>query len=161
MPKGRPRLSPEELRTRIEAYCARYGVAPNAEGLPPFPTGRRESDQHREWIAVYKAHRRLADYARSDDDTPREDTPEERERLHARQRGLCPVCGGEVARTDPLDQPVGSEPARGLVHGPCQKALALIEPAGPDGLDRLRRYIWPGRLTKGSSPAPLPRLRHR
>ncbi len=41
------------------AYCARYDVVPNSEGLPPFPSGKRETRQHREWIAVYKAHQRL------------------------------------------------------------------------------------------------------
>jgi len=43
----------------VRDYCARYGVEPNAEGLPPFPTGLRETPQHREWLAVYKAHHRL------------------------------------------------------------------------------------------------------
>jgi hypothetical protein len=55
---GRPRLTPEELASRIEAYCARYGVARTDTGLPPFPTGRRETAQHREWLALYKANDR-------------------------------------------------------------------------------------------------------
>jgi len=61
---GRPRITFEELQTRVADYCARYGVAPNAEGLPPFPSGKRETQQHREWIAVYKAHVKLRAAAR-------------------------------------------------------------------------------------------------
>jgi hypothetical protein len=55
----RRRRSPEELQRRISEYCEKYGVAPNATGLPPFPSGQRETPQHREWISVYKAHQRL------------------------------------------------------------------------------------------------------
>ena len=57
---GRPRLTPEELARRIESYCARYGAALTPEGLPVFPTGQRETDQHREWLTLYKAHGRVA-----------------------------------------------------------------------------------------------------
>lgn len=57
---GRPRLSPEALQARIAEYCGKYGVKPGADGLPPYPSGQRETVQHREWIAVYKAHARLS-----------------------------------------------------------------------------------------------------
>ncbi len=57
--RGRPPLTPEQVEARIRDYCARYAVAPNADGLPPFPTGHRETAQHREWLTVYKAHQRL------------------------------------------------------------------------------------------------------
>jgi hypothetical protein len=56
---GRRPVTPEELSARVAAYCARYDVRPNDVGLPPFPTGRRETDQHREWLALYKAHDRV------------------------------------------------------------------------------------------------------
>jgi hypothetical protein len=72
---GRPRLTPEELSARVDAYCARYGVARNAQGLPPFPTGKRETDQHREWLALYKAHGRVKERAAATSSTER-----------------CPVC---------------------------------------------------------------------
>jgi len=45
---------------RVHAYCARYHVAPLETGLPPFPSGQRETPQHRAWIALYKAHQRLS-----------------------------------------------------------------------------------------------------
>ena len=60
MPAGRPRLSPEAYEARLAAYCARYKVTPLATGIPPFPAGRRETEQHREWIALYKAKSRLS-----------------------------------------------------------------------------------------------------
>ena len=56
---GRPPLTEEQVRARVDAYCDRYGVAPGPQGLPPFPTGRRESAQHRDWQAVYRALQRL------------------------------------------------------------------------------------------------------
>jgi hypothetical protein len=57
---GRVPLTPQELEERIRAYCERYGAAPGPTGLPPYPSGQRETPQHREWIAVYKAHSRLS-----------------------------------------------------------------------------------------------------
>jgi len=56
-------------------YCARYGVAANAEGLPPFPSGLRETPQHREWLTLYKAHQRLRRRGEpvADETTPAED----------------------------------------------------------------------------------------
>lgn len=56
---GRPRVTPEELQARVVAYCKTYGVRPGPNGLPPYPSGKRETNQHREWIAVYKAQQRL------------------------------------------------------------------------------------------------------
>ena len=58
--KGRPGLTTEGYQARLDAYCAQYGVNATPEGILPFPAGRRETAQHREWIALYKAHRRLA-----------------------------------------------------------------------------------------------------
>ncbi len=60
MPKrGRPPLSAEQVDARVREYCERYGVAAGPDGLPPFPSGRRETPQHREWLALYKALQRL------------------------------------------------------------------------------------------------------
>jgi hypothetical protein len=57
--KGRPRLTPEAFQAKLESYCAAYEVTPLPSGIPPYPAGRRETQQHREWIALYKAHDRL------------------------------------------------------------------------------------------------------
>ena len=59
MAAKRPRITGEEFQRRLEAYCAQHGVRPTVEGLPPFPAGQRETRQHRDWIALYKAHKRL------------------------------------------------------------------------------------------------------
>lgn len=64
---GRRRLRPDELEGAVADYCARYGVARKDEGFPPFPTGKRETDQHREWLRLYKARERLRARAASAD----------------------------------------------------------------------------------------------
>ena len=164
--KGRPRLSPDELRQRIDDYCRRYGASVSPEGLPPFPTGRRETRQHREWIAVYKAHRRLARRERGQ--CERCDAPvtdgsvlceghqdaaasqgaavslEDRRSLLAGQRGRCPVCDKKVTVTEDVDRGAsGKGQPRGLVHRSCARLVGFAEEVGPEGLDRIRRYVWP------------------
>lgn len=143
--KGRPRLTEEQLRARITAYCARYGLAPDDQGLPPFPGGLRETPQHREWIAVYKAHDRLARRQRgqcercpapcSSDSVfcdahraPRADEP-------TRDSEACPVCARSLGRT--------SAGAAERLHKPCAELARLARPLGPEGLARLGRYLWP------------------
>jgi hypothetical protein len=76
--KGRPRLTLEEYATRLLAYCGKYGVKPTVEGIPPFPTGRRETAQHREWLGLYKAHSRLQRIV---------EVPEQ---------GRCPLCNASL-----------------------------------------------------------------
>ena len=56
---GRRPVTPEQFLERVHAYCRTYGVEPNAVGLPPFPTGQRETPQHRAWLGLYKTHQRL------------------------------------------------------------------------------------------------------
>ncbi len=66
--RGRPPLSTEQVEARVQEYCGRYGVAPGPDGLPPFPSGRRETPQHREWLTLYKALQRLRRRAAAQDD---------------------------------------------------------------------------------------------
>jgi hypothetical protein len=121
--KGRPRLTPAEYNDRLQSYCRRYNVAPTDAGIPPFPTGRRETDQHREWLALYKAHARLGQAS------PRSGT-----RL---PDGSCAVCGR------PVDAPDAVAHGSSQLHAACHGIVGLVEPLGPDGLDRLRAYLWP------------------
>ncbi len=88
-PRGRPRVTREILDARIADYCSRYEAEPTDSGLPPFPTGKRESAQHREWLGLYKAHSRMV---------ARADSYPKKERLEAlaRQDGCCPVCGSDL-----------------------------------------------------------------
>lgn len=145
--KGRPRLTPEELRARITEYCNRYAVTPNAEGLPPFPAGKRETRQHRDWIAVYKAHNRLARRGRgqcercsaptSDGSVFCEEHRAERP-THPGDAQLrhCPICGEGLGQ------------GRAVLHARCKRLVGLAEAVGPNGLDRLRAYLWPDAATK-------------
>ena len=170
-PKGRPRLTAEAYQARLEAYCATYKVAPLVTGIPPFPAGRRETPQHREWIALYKAHDRLGRRARGQcercaaavtdgsvfcdepraDATARAASPggsvEDRRALLKGQDGRCPICGLEVGLQDPVDQ--GHGPGR-LLHVRCHQLVGLVFAQGPDVLGRLRSYLWPGRARAGA-----------
>ncbi len=168
--RGRPRLTPEDLEARVADYCSRYRVAPGQEGLPPFPAGKRETTQHREWLLVYKAHQRLARRRRGRCercDAPAEEnrlfcpehgghrTPSGPERgspppdalpsLLKRQRDHCPIC------REPLDSRHGvvvheaasSAVAAIAVHRRCSELLTLAERVGAVALDRVRRHLWP------------------
>jgi hypothetical protein len=165
--KGRPRLTPEALQARIAEYCARYGVAPNAEGMPPFPAGQRETRQHRDWIAVYKAHDRLGRRGRGQCercsaaagdgsvfcDEHRADVSalagrhaatslEDRRALLDAQGGRCRICGKAVQLREAIDHATSG--LRAVLHPRCNRLVGLAEALGPDSLDRLRGYLWPG-----------------
>lgn len=133
--RGRPRLTASDYESRLQAYCRRHGVSPTAAGIPPFPSGRRETDQHREWLALYKAHSRLARA------TPQAPAP----------GGACGVC----ARVVEDGSGVGHRAS--LLHPDCHALVALVEPLGPAGLDRLREYLWPAprprRAARRSGPS--------
>jgi hypothetical protein len=132
-PRGRPRLTPDDLRNRIAAYCKRYGVATNDQGLPPFPGGQRETQKHRDWMALYKAQRRLTTRA------PSAKALERLQELLTRQHGRCPVC------REPLELADGriddTEPDPAALHPPCFELVALARRLGADALDRARARL--------------------
>jgi hypothetical protein len=102
--KGRPRLTAEGYEARLKVYCAKYAVKPTAEGIPPFPTGQRETPQHRAWLGLYKAHGRLVRHAGGAD-------LDERRALLAAHGGRCPLCGQKLVEqvvSPPAPQPLGS-----------------------------------------------------
>ena len=120
MPRtGRPPLTDAVVRERIEAYRARYDARElNPEGFPAYPTGRRETAQHREWISLYRAFRRV------------------RTRAAARKSGgsdvsQCPVC---LRATDRPDQ---------ATHPRCLKVVELVRGLGPEALERIRSVAFP------------------
>jgi hypothetical protein len=137
VPPGRPRLTPEQYQERLAAYCARYGVTAGDGTLPPFPTGRRETAQHRAWMALYKARRRLTD------PKPGPGADSRRRELLAAQQGRCPVCARDVTAAEALD-PADAAVPRALVHHACGLAVALARRDGAVVLDRIRAYLWPG-----------------
>ena len=147
-------MSEEALRQRVGDYCARYQVQPKENGLPPFPTGRRETRQHREWISLLKAGTRLR--RRTGGLCRRCDEPAVPGRIfcerHDRSsvdtapptsKATCFVCGEAVAGTavDEHRREPRSEPV--LVHRYCAHVISLAQKAGPGLLDRVRRYLWP------------------
>ena len=148
-------------------YCARYGVTPSAEGLPPFPAGRRETPQHREWISLYKTYNRLARRERGQCErcsapasegsvfceAHRADVSaraashgaslEDRRGLLNAQDGRCPICGQKVDLWDSVHHSHSTGWVRAVLHQRCNQLVALAEAAGPDVLNRLRAYLWP------------------
>ena len=160
MPAGRPRLTPEAFEARLGAYCARYKTTPLPTGIPPFPAGRRETPQHREWIALYKARSRLARRERGQCErckaqvaegsifcdahrapTDGGDTPA----VLKSQGGRCPICGHEVALADALEHSAGPGRLRVVLHRRCHGLAALAATFDPDAVGRLRSYLWPPR----------------
>jgi len=140
---GRPPLTPDALQARIAAYCRTYRVSVASSGLPPFPSGQRETPQHRAWMSLYKAHGRVR--RRAEDDAALADVPQaEREVIRAAQDGRCPVCAEAVDLHAPVDGPSGPATRR-LLHPGCRDLVARLRPLGPDGLDRLRAYLWSAR----------------
>jgi len=126
--RGRPRLTQAEYLDRLESYCRRFGVSATAAGIPPFPSGRRETDQHREWLGLYKAHERLT---RSPAGAP---PPE----------GACGACG------QPVDVTGAIAHRSAALHPACHAIVAVVEPLGPAGLDRLRAYLWPAQSKRSA-----------
>lgn len=129
--RGRPALTEEVVEQRLLDYCARYGVTErNAEGFPVYPTGERETPQHREWILLYKAWSRVRRRAGLASGSERA------EALRA-QRGRCAVCletvdtGAELVR---LARPC-------LLHPACAGLVRRLERLGRPALDRIRELL--------------------
>ena len=160
MPAGRPRLTPEAYEARLDAYCARYKVAPLATGIPPFPAGRRETAQHREWIALYKAKARLARREHGQCEKCKAPVTEgsifcEAHRApvdgtHTRailksQGSLCPICGQEIDLADALEHSAGPGRLHVVLHRRCRGLATLAATFDPEAVGRLRSYLWPPR----------------
>lgn len=133
-PRGRPRLTPEELRDRLAAYCSRYGVRLNDKGVPPFSAGKRETAQHREWMALYKAHRRLSDRGPGAADLA------QRQELLAAQRGRCVVCHDPLELADARCD-TGRSSADAVLHRSCLQLVELARAVGPEALDRAKARL--------------------
>jgi hypothetical protein len=132
---GRPPLTEDEVRDRVLAYCARYGVEPGPEGLPPFPSGKRESRQHREWLTVYRALQRSRQRVAAATTGSSAGLAPGRA---ARAAGPCPVCG--LVRSS------------GRLHAECAELARLAEKAGPEAVARLSAWLWPRRRARGGAP---------
>jgi len=124
----------------VTAYCQRYGVAPTPEGLPPFPSGHRETPQHREWLVVYRAVKRLAD--RQNGTQPMAAS----RRLAVQGTLECAVCGEPVsASADARELRLGPARAKARLHGACADLVDRARAAGPEAVARALALLWPRR----------------
>jgi hypothetical protein len=139
-PRGRPPVTPDVLSARVAAYCKRYAVTANDGGLPPFPAGKRETEQHREWMTLYKAHQRLSQRGPSTADVER------RHELLAHQHGRCLVCRKPLDLDDSrLDQPKANgnpqSPEPAVLHARCLELVNLARSLGGDALDHVKARL--------------------
>lgn len=131
--RGRPRLTAEDLRARLADYCSRYDATLNDEGLPPFPAGKRETAQHRDWMSLYKAHQRLSDRGPDTADVER------RQELLAVQHGRCAICRKPLDLEDARLDHHESDPA--VLHARCLELVALARALGPDAVERAKTRL--------------------
>jgi hypothetical protein len=134
--RGRPAASAEHVAARVAAYCDRYGVQASSEGLPPFPSGERETAQHRQWLVVYRAVKRLASRRAA-----------EAGGRSARSASCCAVCLRSLPPGDAREVRV----ARGRtvpVHSVCADLAGLALRAGPEAVARLAALLWPARAAR-------------
>jgi len=92
--------------------------------------------QHREWMSLYKAHRRLTE--RGPDAASAGDLAR-RQRLLSAQRGRCTVC------RKPLELGVSRlddwQPDPAVLHGQCLELVSLARSLGADSLERARSRL--------------------
>lgn len=134
-PRGRPRLTPDEYAARVRDYCSRYAVKDAPNGLPPFPKGKRETAQHRDWLKLYKAHQRLH--------RSHEGTEADRRALLEAQGGACPICGEKLDLEGVLDRSPQSREPRALLHTACRRLVEAAESLGPKAFEHARQHLWP------------------
>jgi hypothetical protein len=162
--KGRPRLSEDDLKARVSAYCKSYGASLTDQGLPEFPSGKRETPQHREWISLYKLWNRLGRRKRGQCERCQEPAMDgsvfceehrasaagqhrasldERKELLEAQKGLCPICAQKVDLPESVEHGTVDGRVQALLHASCNRLAGLAQAVGPEGIDRLRAYVWP------------------
>jgi hypothetical protein len=136
------------VRDKVLAYCERYQVSPGPEGLPPFPSGRRETRQHREWLTVYRAHqrwlRRSATASASSSATS----------TGGSAQVVCPICERPLQRDLAILRRAGKVAQPVALHPTCAELARLAETVGPDALAALGAFLWPGRARARARPRP-------
>ena len=130
---GRPALTEDQVHAKVEAYCQRYGVSPGPQGLPPFPTGQRESRQHRDWLTVYRALQRFERRAAA----ASADAPD---------RLACPVCARPIEPGLAVPYVRRGRSARpASLHPSCAELARLAETLGSSAVAALGPFLWPSR----------------
>jgi hypothetical protein len=134
---GRPPLTEDQVQAKVEAYCKRYDVPVGPEGLPPFPTGKRETRQHREWLTVYRALQRFRQRAAADAPPPAEASS---------SVPLCPICAQPLEAALSVPYPRRTRSARPVpLHPRCADLVRLAESLGPNAVAALGPFLWPKR----------------
>jgi hypothetical protein len=73
---------------------------------------------------------------------------DDRRALLVAQAGRCPICGRMVELGDSVDHSHVQGKVRAILHPRCNQLVALAETTGPQSLERLRAFLWPGRKAK-------------
>ena len=134
---GRPALTEDQVHAKALAYSKRYGVPPGPRGLPPFPSGHRESRQHREWLTVYRALQRFERRAAAATVPPD-------------ATAACPICARpiEPGLGVPYARRTKSPPAS--LHPSCAEMVRLAEALGPPAVAALGPFLWPPRKARSA-----------
>lgn len=135
----RPPLTDAQVRSKVLTYCERYGVSPDVgTGLPPFPSGQRETPQHREWLTCYRALQRLGLRAASAD-AARD--------AAAAPSVTCPLCSRSLERdlAVPYARRSGTSSRPASLHPSCAELARLAEALGPGAVEGLAPFLWPRR----------------
>lgn len=142
---ARPPLTEGEVHAKVLAYCDRYGVSPSAtDGLPPFPSGQRETRQHREWQTVYRALQRFNRRASAQAASKAPDAG----------AAVCPVCSAPLERSLAVPfarHAFGTSARAASLHPSCAELARLAESLGPAAIAGLAPFLWPKRTR---SPRP-------
>ena len=127
----------DQVRAKVLAYCERYGVSPGPGGLPPFPAGRRETRQHREWLTVYRALQRFRQRATAEAPPP----------AHVGSSvPLCPICAHPLEPALSVPYARRTRSARPVpLHPNCAELVRLAENLGPNAVAALGPFLWPKR----------------
>jgi hypothetical protein len=136
------------VAARIASYCERYGVAARPDGLPPFPSGRRETRQHKEWLALYRARRRADERRAAASAAPASALATASDQPAAG----CPVCGAGIAPQDAATYRTRRRRPTLVLHRRCAELARAAEAAGPEATAALLRLLWPGRAGRITAP---------
>ena len=124
----------EQVRAKVLAYCKRYGVSPRPEGLPPFPSGKRETRQHREWLTVYRTLQRFERRAAAATTSA------------ADARPACPLCARPIEPGLAVPYVRRGRSARpASLHPSCAELARLAETLGSSAVAALGPFLWPSR----------------
>lgn len=125
------------------AYGKRYGVSPGPRGLPPFPSGQRETRQHREWLTVYRALQRLE--RRVAAAAMPKDAPDA-------ARLACPICARPIEPGLAVPYARRTQSARpASLHPSCAELARIAEALGPSAVAALGLFLWPRRRARPTS----------